>query len=69
MRQRRLPRPRLVSIATTVFDENEAALEAAAAARLEAEAKARADADSTGRRFRCQARRIMRCLTETDTSG
>jgi hypothetical protein len=38
--------PRLIAIAAQVVDENEAALEAAAAARLDAEAKSRADAES-----------------------
>jgi hypothetical protein len=38
---------RLVSIATTVFDETAAAFDAEAAARLEAEARARAEADAS----------------------
>ncbi len=43
----RAPAPaQLVSIATTVFDETAAAVEAEAAARLEAEARARADAEA-----------------------
>ena len=43
----RAPAPaQLVSIATTVFDEAAAALDAEAAARLEAEAKARAQAET-----------------------